>query len=73
MLFVVKMAFCAKQGSIIPMVNNPEIEIEITPEMLSAGIEAACLYNPIHDEFDIILPAIFRAMLLASPRELLPR
>ena len=37
--------------------------IEITPEMLSAGIQAACLFNPLDDEFDVMLPAIFRAML----------
>ena len=44
-------------------------EVTVTSEMLSAGIEAACLFSPSQDDFEVMLPAIFRAMLAASPHE----
>ena len=39
---------------------------DITPEMLSAGVEAACLFNPSDDCFEVMLPTIYRAMLAAA-------
>lgn len=39
--------------------------IEVTPEMLSAGVQAACLFSPSQDSFEVMLPTIFRAMLTA--------
>lgn len=42
-------------------------EIVITPEMMRAGVDAACLFSPSDDEFGVMLPVIFRAMLAASP------
>lgn len=41
-------------------------EIEVTPQMLSAGVEAACLFDPSGDEFEVMLPTIFQAMFQAS-------
>ena len=44
-----------------PMTDEPE-EIEVTAEMLAAGIEAACLFDPTEDDFSLMLPYIYRAM-----------
>lgn len=46
--------------------DRPALEVDITPEMLSAGIEAACLFDPSQDGFEVMLPYIYRAMFLAS-------
>ena len=44
-------------------------DVEITPEMIRAGTEAICLFDP-SDDFAVMLPAVFRAMLSAAPFEL---
>jgi hypothetical protein len=41
-------------------------EIEVTAEMISAGIEAACLFTPSEDDFEVMLPVIYRAMEAAK-------
>ena len=48
------------------MTDRSALEIEVTNEMIEAGVNAACLFNPIQDEFCVMLPAIYRAMVLAS-------
>lgn len=42
--------------------DRPALEIEITEEMLEAGIRAACLFRPTEDDFSLMLPEIYRAM-----------
>lgn len=46
------------------------LEIEITPAMLSAGIEAACLFNPSEDDLEVMIPAIYCAMFAQAPMTL---
>lgn len=49
------------------MADRPALpEIEITPEMYDAGVEAASLFDS-RDSLDVVLPIIFEAMLRASP------
>ena len=41
--------------------------VEITPEMIEAGIEAISLFKLSEDEFSLILSEIYRAMATAAP------
>lgn len=52
--------------------GRPLTNVVITPEMYSAGVEAACLFTPSEDGLKDMIPAIFRAMLFASTLECLP-
>lgn len=47
-----------------------DMSLYVTPAMLSAGIEAACLFSPMEDDFDVMLPAIYHAMRAVEPIEL---
>ena len=40
-------------------------DVEITPEMLRAGVMAICLFSP-SDDFEVMLPVIYRAMFAPS-------
>lgn len=42
------------------------VEIEITPEMIEAGIEALALYDS-SDSMEFIIRDVFQAMWLRSP------
>ncbi len=44
-----------------------ETDIEITPEMLIAGVEAFCLSSS-EDRASWVVPAVFRAMAALSPQ-----
>ena len=44
----------------------PADEIEITPEMIAAGVSALCAYEPEFDFKEEGVDRIFRAMLAAS-------
>lgn len=43
--------------------DRPEpTEIEITPEMIAAGVDALCLFEMSQDDLEVIATTVFRAM-----------
>ena len=46
--------------------DEQEREVDITPEMIEAGVEAFRRFVPYHDSREAIVEAIGEAMLLAS-------
>lgn len=46
--------------------GRPISEIEITPEMIEAGIAASLLFKLSEDELSLVLSEIYRAMAAAS-------
>jgi hypothetical protein len=56
-----------------PAAGAPVCEIEITEEMVDAGLPHLYEYNAEFSDDIAILKALFRAMVAASPRALLGR
>lgn len=52
------------------MEDRPVLEIEVTPAMIAAGIEALCLYSPVDDDLAMVVRDVYDAMHQLEPAAL---
>ena len=52
------------------MLGQASAEIEVTPEMLMAGVHELLGFEPEGDDFHLTVRSIFEAMLKAAPQSL---
>ena len=53
--------------------EESEAEIEVTPEMIEAGIAELARYNPEYESDEKAVTRIYEAMLSLSPKKLLSK